>query len=99
MNWTSTISTFCAISSDQAQAPGKHSAIQQKVGDYYAACMDEGTVEKKGTAPLEAEMSRIAVIKSKQEIIPQVAYMHRNGIPALFSFYPMPDMHDSSLTI
>src|SRR5664280_717490 len=84
---------------DQAQAPGKHSAIQQKVGDYYAACMDEGTVEKKGTAPLEAEMSRIAVIKSKQEIIPQVAYMHRNGIPALFSFYPMPDMHDSSLTI
>ena len=84
---------------DQAQAPGKHSAIQQKVGDHYAACMDESTVEKKGTAPLEAEMSRIAAIKSKQEIIPQVAYMHGHGIPVLFSFYPMPDMHDSSLTI
>ena len=26
---------------DQAQAPGQHSAIEQKVGDYYAACMDE----------------------------------------------------------
>ena len=84
---------------DQAQAPGKHSAIQQKVGDYYAACMDESTVEKKGTAPLQPEMERIAAIKSKQELIPQVAYMHSNGIPVLFSFYPMPDMHDSSLTI
>src|ERR1035438_2496074 len=84
---------------DQAQAPGKRTVIQQKVGDYYAACMDESTVEKKGTAPLQPEMSRIAVIKSKQEIIPQVAYMHRNGIPVLFSFFPMPDMHDSSLTI
>src|SRR5450759_50646 len=84
---------------DQAQAPGKHSAIQQKVGDYYAACMDESTVEKKGTVPLQSEMERIAAIKTKQEIIPQVAYMHSQGIPVLFSFYPMPDMHDSSLTI
>lgn len=84
---------------DQTQAPGKRSAIEQKVGDYYAACMDDSTVEKEGTAPLEPEMNRIASIKSKQEIISQVAYMHRNGIPVLFTFFPMPDMHDSSLTI
>ena len=61
--------------------------------------MDESAIEKKGTAPLEQEMSRIAAIKSKQEIISQVAYMHSNGVTALFSFYPMPDMHDSSLNI
>ena len=53
---------------EKAQAPGKHSAIEQKVGDYYAACMDETTIEKKGTAPLQPEMQRIAAIKSKQEI-------------------------------
>ena len=84
---------------EKAHGPGQHSAIQKKVGDYYAACMDEATVEKKGTAPLQPEMQRIAAIKTKQELIPQVATMHRNGIPALFNFYPMPDMHDSSLTI
>ncbi len=83
----------------QAEGPGSHSAIQKKVGDYYAACMDETTIEKKGIAPLQPEMGRIAAIKSKQELIPQVANMHRNGISALFSFYPMPDMHDSTLTI
>src|SRR6516225_2113074 len=49
----------------QAESPGKHSAIQQKVGDYYAACMDESAVEKKGTLPLQPEMERIAAIKTK----------------------------------
>jgi len=84
---------------EKAQAPGQHSAIEQKVGDYYAACMDEATIEKKGAAPLQAEMEPIAAIKSKQEIIAQVAGMHRNGIRVLFAFDSMPDMHDSSLTI
>ena len=84
---------------EKAQAPGQHSTIEQKVGDYYASCMDEATVEKKGTTPLQPEMQRIAAVKSKQEIISEVANMHRDGISALFSFYSMPDMHDSSLTI
>ena len=84
---------------EKAEAPGQHTATEQKVGDYYAACMDEATVEKKGATPLEPEMQRIAAIKTKQEIIPEVANMHRSGTPALFAFYSMPDMHDSTLTI
>ena len=84
---------------EEAQALGQHSAIEQKVGDYYASCMDEATVEKKGATPLQPEMQRIAAVKSKQDIIPEVAHMHRNGISALFAFYSMPDMHDSTLTI
>ncbi len=84
---------------DQAQASGKHSAIEQKVGDYYAACMDESTIEKRGAEPLAAPTDQIAAIKTKQELIAQVGVMHRNGIPVLFNFGQMPDMHDSRLTI
>ncbi|HME31641.1 MAG TPA: M13 family metallopeptidase, partial [Terriglobales bacterium] len=84
---------------EKAQVSGQHNAIEQKVGDYYASCMDEATIEKKGTAPLQPDTERKAAIKSKQELIPQIANMHRNGIPALFSFNSMPDMHDSRLTI
>ena len=84
---------------DQAQAPGKHSAIEQKVGNYYAACMDETVIEKRGTAPLEPEMNQIAAIKTKQDLIVQIGAMHRDGIPALFTFGQMPDMRDSRLTI
>jgi len=84
---------------EQAEAPGKHSAIEQKVGDYYAACMDETVVEKRGTEPLAPPMSAIATIKTKQELIQQIAAMQRDGISALFTFGQMPDMHDSRQTI
>ncbi len=84
---------------DQTQAPGKHSAIEQKVGNYYAACMDETVIEKRGAAPLDPEMNAIAAIKTKQDLIVQIGAMHRDGIPALFTFGQMPDMHDSRQTI
>jgi putative endopeptidase len=83
----------------EAQAPGKHTAVEKMVGDYYSSCMDEGAIEKKGTAPLTPELERISAIKSRQDLIREIASMHRNGIRALFAFYPQPDMHDSAQTI
>jgi len=82
-----------------AQAPGQHTPIQEKVGDFYASCMDEATIERKGATPLEPEMARIAAIKSRPQLISQVAYMQANGIQTLFSFRSSPDLHDSRLTI
>ncbi len=84
---------------NQAQAPGQHSATEKKVGDFYASCMDESTIEKKGTAPLTPELARIDGIKTKADVIQQVAYMHERSQPALFAFYQQPDMHDSSVSI
>ena len=84
---------------DQTQTPGQHTAIQTKVGNYYAACMDEATIEKKGTTPLDPTMEAIAAIKTKQGLIEEVGVLHRNGVTALFSFGQMPDMHDSRQTI
>ena len=82
-----------------AQTSGKHSAIEKMVGDYYGSCMDEGAIEKRGTAPLVPELERINAIKSREDLIRQIAYMHIHGTPALFAFYPQPDMHDSAQTI
>ncbi len=84
---------------EQTQAPGQHSAIEQKVGDYYAACMDETTIEKRGAEPIASSMSAIAAIKTKPELIQRIAAMQRDGIGALFIFGQMPDMHDSRQTI
>jgi putative endopeptidase len=83
----------------QAEAPGQHTATQKKVGDYFASCMDESTIEKKGTAPLTPELDRINQIQTKADVIKQVAYMHQHGRSALFAFYGQPDMHDSRETI
>jgi len=83
----------------EAQAPGKQTATETMVGAYYASCMDESTIEKKGVSPLTPELERINGIKTKADLIRQVAYMHRNSTPALFAFYSQPDMHDSAKTI
>ena len=83
----------------EAQAPGKHTAAESMVGAYYASCMDESAIEKKGTAPLTPALEGINGIKTKADLIRQVAIMHRNSTPALFAFYPQPDLHDSLATI
>jgi len=77
----------------------KRSPIMQKVGDYYATCMDEKTVNEKGAAPLKSEMDRIAAIKTKDQVIDTVAYLHSLGVQALFGFGSQPDLHNASTEI
>jgi putative endopeptidase len=83
----------------EAQAPGKHTPAESMVGAYYASCMDESAIETKGIAPLTPDLEGINGIKTKADLIRQVATMHRNSTPALFAFYPQPDLHDSLATI
>jgi endothelin-converting enzyme/putative endopeptidase len=50
-----------------------------KIGTYYAACMDEKTVNRNGIAALKLELDRIAKLKSKNELARQIAHMHQIG--------------------
>ena len=43
-------------------------ATQQKIGDYFAACMDEAAMEKLGAAPLKPHLNRIEAMTSKREL-------------------------------
>ena len=83
----------------QTHQPGQHSATEKMVGDFYASCMDEATIENKGTLPLQPDLARIESMKSKSDLVTRIAYMHQQGTPALFAFYGQPDMHDSNETI
>src|SRR5947209_3954684 len=42
--------------------PGR-TANQQKIGDYFQACMDEAAVEKAGVAPLRKALDAIAALR------------------------------------
>jgi putative endopeptidase len=55
--------------------PGR-SAVQQKIGDYWAACMDESGIEAAGLKPLQPELGRITALKSKKEITLEIAHLH-----------------------
>src|SRR5438128_10144833 len=85
---------------EKASASGANrSAIEQKIGDYYGACMDEKTADGKGLDPLKPEFDRISAIQNKADLIDVVAHNHMIGANALFAFYSTSDLHNADLVI
>jgi putative endopeptidase len=41
-------------------------SVERKIGDYYTAFMDEATIEKRGMAPVQPALDRIAAIADKR---------------------------------
>ena len=78
--------------------PGRD-AIDQKIGDYFASCLDTATIEKKGLAPLKPELDRIQAMSHEPDVVAEIAHLHRLGVGALFLFGAAPDAKDSSRTI
>jgi len=81
-----------------ANDPGRR-ALDQKIGDYYAACVDEQSAEAKGLEPLKAELERINAAKDKREMIESIARVQLIGPSPLFSFYSSPDLHNADSVI
>ncbi len=72
---------------------------EQKVSDYYAACMDEARVEADGLKPIQAEFDRISKIKDQQTLQAEVAHLHGIGVPVLFRFGSGQDFKDATQVI
>jgi putative endopeptidase len=53
---------------DVAHESAHRSDVQRKLGDYFAACMDEAAIERLGAAPLAPHLERIAAMRSKDEL-------------------------------
>jgi len=78
--------------------PGR-GPVEQKIGDYYAACLDEAAIDRKGLEPLQPELDRIRGLNSKSQLADEVAHLHRSGVPALFEFGSGQDFKDSNAVI
>ena len=77
-------------------SPGSN---EQKIGDFYASCMDEKQINAAGTKPLDAEMARIDSIRSIGEVQGEVARLQAMGVRALFDFGSTQDAKNSSQVI
>jgi endothelin-converting enzyme/putative endopeptidase len=58
----------------------------RRIGDFYAACMDEATIERLGLAPLQPVMDQIASLESKDALPKLLGDLHRMGVDAVFAF-------------
>jgi putative endopeptidase len=76
-------------------------ADQQKIGDAFAACTDEGAVEALGAKPLAPLLERIGAMKSKKDLPALLAALHLatgdDGL--LFNFGSGQDFADSTRVI
>lgn len=77
----------------------KRSPIEQKIGDYYAACMDEAAIEKKGIEPIKPELDRIAALSDNNLLADEVAHLQRAGANVLFLFTSQQDYKNANAMI
>ena len=72
---------------------------EQKIGDFYASCMDEKQTNAAGAKPLEPEIARIDGIRNAGELQAEIARLHNLGIGAPFVFGSTQDEKNSSQVI
>src|SRR5438552_11264754 len=87
------------ILEDAGKSKAAKGTNEQKIGDYYAACMDETGIESAGLSPLAGEMKRIDEINSKESFQREVAQLHTTGVRVLFRFGSAQDFKQSTQVI
>ncbi len=83
---------------EQAVASPKD-ANEKRIGDYYAACMDEAAIEKQGLDPLANELRRIQSVHDLRSLAQEMAHLHSIGVNVGFQFYSAQDLRDATQVI
>ena len=87
------------ILDEAAKKTEGRSAVEQKIGDYFHACMDEEAIAKAGAAPLQADLDAIAHLTSIHGLAALVASEQLQGTETLFGFGSNQDFADSESVI
>jgi putative endopeptidase len=85
------------ILESSASPAGRRDDITQKIGDYYAACMDEKAINAAAVKPLQPVLDQIQQMHSRSEIADIAATMVSSG--ALFRFRSDQDYKDSTQVV
>jgi putative endopeptidase len=72
---------------------------EQKIGDSYQSCVDTDAIDKKGLAPLQPILDRIAALKTKEELPALTAALNKMGVGVFFDFGSQQDFKDATREI
>jgi putative endopeptidase len=75
--------------------------VEQKIGDFFGACMNEKAIDEAGSKPLEGDLREIAGLKSIRNLAPLAAKLHleSQGRGMLFGFGSDQDFDNSNAVI
>jgi putative endopeptidase len=89
-----------SILEQAASIQANRDVVTREIGDFYAACMDEATVEKRGLAPLQRDLDAIARVRTIRQMAPLLAHLQlAHGSAILFRQGSTQDPDDSNLQI
>jgi putative endopeptidase len=77
-----------------AAAKSSKDPVESKLGAFYAACMDEGAIDKAGIAPLKPHLTRVKAVKDAKSLMAVVGQLDLElfgGHGPLFDLYIEPD--------
>ncbi len=84
--------------SDRANRSG-HDEERRKLGDFYASCVDESGVDKRGISPIQPDLDRIAALASPAGLPALAAHLRQEGVDALFGIRSGQDHKDATSVI
>jgi predicted metalloendopeptidase len=71
-------------------------SVEQKVGDFFAAGMDEAAIDKRGLTPLKPTFAAIEGLKDAKQLPAMLAKLHAQGLPGGFGFFVRQDAKAST---
>ena len=86
------------ILTQAAAANAKPGSNEQKIGDFYASCMNQAAIAAAGTKPI-APLLALASSADAKTIGSTIAKLHMNGVDAFFNFGSEADFKNSTQNI
>jgi putative endopeptidase len=80
----------------QSATPGSNT---QKLGDFWASCMNAQEINAEGSKPLTPEFQRIDQIHTIRSLQKEIAHLQTLGVDAVFGFGSEQDLKNSSMMI
>jgi putative endopeptidase len=72
---------------------------EQKIGDYYKACMDTDAINAKGLAPAEPLLKEIDAVTNMDQLPALIGKLQRIGVNVFFGYGEQQDFKDASKQI
>ena len=83
----------------KAAATAPAGSAQQKLGNFYAACMNETAIDQAGTTPIQPELDRINAISDRGALLAEMAHLADMGYAPVFRVGGQNDFKNSKMII
>ncbi|HUR95475.1 MAG TPA: M13 family metallopeptidase [Gemmatimonadales bacterium] len=69
---------------------------ERKVGIFYGTCMDSVAAERAGFDPIRPLLREVEAIRTRADLVREIAALQAQGADVLFRYDPAPDPHDAT---